>query len=316
MTRLDLTARLATMRLFLPFVLFFVRTGSAAEPSTPSITHNVFVAGAQTAILDNDGKVLWSYPAATRDGFVLPDGHKLLAVSHNKDHPGGAAIEIGEGGQVVFQFEGTQSELNTVQALEDGRYMLTEAGANPRVLEVDRSGKILSETPLQAQTANAHMQTRMTRKLQNGNYLVPQVLEKTVREYTPEGKITWEYRSPETPKECSPFTAIRLGDRHTLITQTRGTRVEEVDASGQVVWELTNADLPTPLLNHPTAAQRLLNGNTVIASYGAGENQVKLFEVTPGKQVVWTLTLPGKAGIHEFQILDTNGVPLSGNPMK
>lgn len=305
------------MRLLLPIFLFSIfHAAIAADISAQPVTHTVFVAGAQTAILDNDGKVLWSYPAATRDGFVLPDGHILLAVSHNKDHPGGAAIEMTREGQTVFTFEGTQSELNTVQALENGRYMLTEAGLNPQVLEVDRAGRILSETPLQAQTTNAHLQTRMTRKLPNGNYLVPQVFEKTVREYTPAGQIAWEYRSPETPKECSPFTAIRLPDGHTLVTQTRGTRVDEVDATGQIVWELTNANLSPPLLNHPTAAQRLPNGNTVIASYGAGENQVKLFEVTPEKQIVWTLTLPSKAGVHEFQILDTNGVPLTGSPMK
>jgi hypothetical protein len=92
--------------------------------------------------------------------------------------------------------------------------------------------------------------------------------------------------------------------------------VDEVDADGKLVWEITNADLATPLLNHPTAAQRLPNGNTVISSYGAAENQVKLFEVTRDKQVVWTLTLPWKHGIHEFQILDTNGAPLEASPLK
>lgn len=70
------------------------------------------------------------------------------------------------------------------------------------------------------------------------------------------------------------------------------------------------------MLNHPTAAQRLANGNMVISSYGAGENAVKLFEVAWEKPVVWALTLAEKHGIHEFQILDTNGVPLEGLPLK
>jgi len=305
------------MRLpFLVFGLITIAAFAALAESPVGITHSVFVAGAETAILNDQGAVLWKYPAATRDGFVLPDGHLLLAVSKNKDYPGGAVVEVTRENQVVFEYRGTQVEVNTAQALPNGRILLTEAGPNPRVLEVDRTGKIVVDVPLQAQTTNGHMQTRMTRQLVNGDYLVPQVMERVVREYTPAGKIVWEYQSPATPKECSPFTAIRLPDGHTLVTQTRGTRVDEVDAGGKMVWELTGADLPTALLNHPTAAQRLPNGNTVISSYGAGENQVKLFEVTRDKQVVWTLTLPWKHGIHEFQVLDTNGAPLAAPPLK
>jgi hypothetical protein len=86
----------------------------------------------------------------------------------------------------------------------------------------------------------------------------------------------------------------------------------EVDATGKTVWELTNADLPSPLINDATGAQRLPNGNTVICSYLIGENRTKLIEVTRDKKVVWTYTDDAKAGIHEVHILDTNGKPLSG----
>ena len=39
-------------------------------------------------------------------------------------------------------------------------------------------------------------------------------------------------------------------------------------------------------------------------------------EVTPDQKLVWTYRDDEKHGIHEFQILDTNGVPLDGRPMK
>jgi len=42
---------------------------------------------------------------------------------------------------------------------------------------VDRTGKVVVEFPLQCQNANAHMESRMARKLANGNYLVPQLLD-------------------------------------------------------------------------------------------------------------------------------------------
>ena len=95
----------------------------------------------------------------------------------------------------------------------------------------------------------------MARKLANGNYLVPQLLDKVVREYTPEGKIVWEAKTPDMP-----FTAIRLDDGNTLIGCTLGNLVIEVDAAGKIVWQVTNDDLPgradQRCLRRPAAAQR------------------------------------------------------------
>ena len=178
----------------------FARADAPAE----KITHSFLATGQETYILDDDGKVVWRYPQGTRDGWVLPNGDVLLAVTKNKDYPGGAAVEVTRDGKVVFEFKGTQSEVNTVQAVGDN-ILLTEAGDKPRLLEVDRKGKIVVDVPLQAQTKDHHLQTRMARKLANGDYLVPQLLDKVVREYTPEGKIVWEVKTPDMP-----FTAIRL----------------------------------------------------------------------------------------------------------
>ncbi len=183
-----------------------VLCASAAEP----LKHSFLATGGETRIVDGDGKTIWKYPGSTRDGCVLPNGNLLLAVSKNKDYPGGAVIEIKRDLTKVFEFKGTQSEVNTAQALPNGNIMLTEAGAKPRILEVNRKGKIIIDVPLQCQNANHHMESRMTRKLPNGNYLVPQLLDKVVREYTPEGKIVWEFKAPEDRKDGWPFTAIRL----------------------------------------------------------------------------------------------------------
>jgi hypothetical protein len=207
--------------------------------------------------------------------------------------------------------------VNTVQKVGDGRYVLTEAGDRPRILEVDRAGKVLVEVPIAAQTKDHHLQTRMTRKLANGDYLVPQLLDKVVREYAPDGNVVWEARTPEDPKECWPFTAIRLPNGNTLVTCTHGIQVVEFDKDAKIVWRLTNDDLGASLLKDPCGAQRLPNGNTVITSYGQSKpGEVKLLEITPEKKVVWTWRDDKKHGIHEFQILDTDGKPLEGDPMK
>jgi hypothetical protein len=284
---------------------------ASADAADPKITHSFLVLGGETFLLDDAGKAVWTYPHATRDGWVLPDGHLLLAVSKNNDFPGGAAVEVTREGKTLFTYKGTQSEVNTVQALGSDRFLVTEAGDKPRVLEVDRAGKILVETPIQAQTKDHHLQTRMTRKLSNGNYLVPQLLDRVVREYTPEGKIAWEVKTPNMP-----FTAIRLKDGHTVIACTHGDLVIEVDGDGKTVWQVTNDDLTGRPIKDACGAQRLPNGNTVIASYANGPGAVKLTEVTRDKKIVWTYTDQRRNGVHEFQILATDGKALDGPAMK
>lgn len=301
------------LTLLLPSALL----GDARQESPVGITHSFLAMGAETYVVNDDNSIRWTYPANTRDGWVLPNGDFLLAVSKSKDFPGGGAVELSPERNIIWQYKGTQSEVNTVQLVGDGHYMLTEAGAKPRLLEVDREGKILVEFPLQAQTHDTHLQTRMARKLANGNYLVPQLLDKVVREYSPQGKIAWEAKTPEDPKEAWPFTAIRLPNGNTLTTCTHGKLVVEFDRDGKIVWQLSNSDLHQPLLVDPCGAQRLPNGNTVITSYGQSKpGEAKLLEVTPDKKVVWSYRDDKKHGIHEFQILTTDAQPLRGEPLK
>ncbi|HEX4613909.1 MAG TPA: hypothetical protein VH092_37355, partial [Urbifossiella sp.] len=162
-----------------------LRPAAAADP----VKHAFLATGGETFITDEAGKAVWTYPHSTRDGWVLDGGNVLLALSKSKTYPGGAVAEVDRAGKTVFEFKGSQSEVNTVQPLAGGRVLLTEAGDKPRILEVDRTGKVLVEVPLQAQTKDHHLQTRMTRKLANGNYLVPQLLDRVVREYDPKGKV-------------------------------------------------------------------------------------------------------------------------------
>jgi outer membrane protein assembly factor BamB len=289
---------------------------AAAEPpagvqtSDAGVAHSFLVCGNTTAIVGEDGRRAVTFPYGTRDGYVLAKGNVLLAVGKSKDFPGGGVVELDRAGKVVFTWRGTQAEVNSAQDVGDGRILLTEAGPKPRLLEIDRDGKTRVEFPLRCQTTDAHMQTRMARKLAGGNYLVPHLLDKVVREYTPAGEVAWEFKTPAQPAESWPFTAIRLDDGHTLVACTHGNFVIEVDRAGKEVWRLANADLPAPLLKDPCGLQRLANGNTVITSYGASKaDEMKMLEVTPDKHVVWTYRSNLPHGVHEFQILTTNGKP-------
>ncbi len=286
-------------------------TPAKAEDPDTGVTHAFLATGGETYIRDGMGEITWRYPHPSRDGWVLPDGHILLALSKSEKSPGGGVVEVDRDGTVLFAYKGTQSEVNTAQKLRDDRYLISEAGDRPRLLEVARDGRVLVEVPLKAQTKDHHLQTRMARKLPNGHYLVPQLRDRVVREYTPEGEIVWEVKTPNMP-----FTAIRLPDGHTLIGCTLGNLVIEVDREGKTVWSVTNDDLPGRPINDACGVQRLPNGDTVITSHHARGDEVKLLEVTPEKTLVWVHRDASKPGIHHFQILDTNGQPIEGPPRR
>ncbi|NND96702.1 MAG: hypothetical protein HKN47_05165 [Pirellulaceae bacterium] len=297
------------------FVVVALTFANASAADVSQIKHSFFVAGPDfTGIIDEDGAKAWdSGRAGARDGWVLPNGNLLITWSD-------VVREFTRDKQVVFEYklDPTNKELGTAQRLSNGNTLITELGPKPRLLEVDSEGEIVLQFPLQPETDNGHMQTRMARKLPNGNYLVPHLLAFKVKEYTPEGKVVKEFATDMKDlggrqAKNWPFTAIRFDNGNTLICLTNGNKVIEVDADGTVVWKISNDDLPGDPIDDACGGQRLPNGNTVITAYHAKVG-VKLMEVTPEKELVWTYAGPNR--VHHFQILTTNGEPLPGAPMK
>lgn len=285
-----------------------------ADPVPSTIRHSYLVMGGKTAIIGEDGKPTWEYRGGSRDGFVLPDGNVLLAFSDRVE-------EVTRDKQVVFTYRLSpeNGELSTAQRLYNGNTLITELGKRPRLLEVNRAGAVVLEVPLQPETGNVHMQTRMARQLRNGNYLVPHLLAFAVKEYTPEGKVVNVLRTDleplgGRPAENWPFTAIRLDSGNTLVSLTHGNKVVEFNGRGEIVWKVTNENVGG-LFKDPCGSQRLANGNTVVGSHAANTG-ISMVEVTPDHRMVWTSDHPLAAGVHHFQILTTNGKPEPGMPLK
>ncbi|MCG6158016.1 beta-propeller domain-containing protein [Rubinisphaera margarita] len=302
----------------------FVLTVLSGTTKAQEITHSFLACGQKTYIMGADGQPSWMYPVATRDGYVLDDGTIILTLSKGKRYKGGAVVSIDSNNKASVIWAGTQSEVNSAQPTAEGTYVITEAGNNPRLLEVSASGEVMLEFPLACQVKNHHMQTRMARKLDDGTYLAPHLLDFAVFHYAPDGNVL-EKLDTTVPGDDEhrihtwPFTAIRHADGHTLVCCTHGNRVVDFDADGNIVWTLTNDDLPGNWLQDPCGGQVLPNGNVVITSYAAGRADLdapKMFEVTREKKVVWQYADGQKGGIHHFQILTTNGEKLSGPPLK
>jgi hypothetical protein len=280
------------------------------------IQHSFFVAGPSfTGIIDEEGKELWNSGAAgARDGFVLENGNVLIAW-------GAEVKELTREHELVFHYKKSaeNAELGTCSRLANGNTLITELGVKPRLLEVNSKGEIVVDVPLQPETDNAHMQTRMARKLANGNYLAPHLLAFKVKEYSPTGEVLKVFKTDleELGGKAAknwPFTAIRLANGNTLVNLTNGNKTIEMNAKGEVVWKVSNEDFEEDPFADPCGAQRLPNGNTVIASYAAGAGKVKLFEVTREKQIVWRYMGPHR--VHHFQVLTTNGKALKGPLLK
>ena len=287
----------------------------AAEPVSPSsIRHAYLVLGAKTAIIGEDGKAEWEYQGASRDGFVLPHGNVLVAFSDKVE-------EVTRDKRVVFAYalDRENREIGTAQRLYDGNTLVTELGPRPRLRVVRPDGTVARQVPLQPETDNAHMQTRMARQLRNGNFLVPHLLAFAIKEYAPDGRIVRTFRTDfddlgGRPAENWPFTAIRLDDGNTVASLTHGNKVVELSPAGDIVWKVTNDDVKG-LFKDPCGAQRLANGNTVVGSHGATKG-ISMVEVTRDRKIVWTSDHPLAAGVHHFQILTTDGTPEPGMPLK
>ena len=312
-------ARLIPQFIALFFAASSVVSVRSAEGSNEvSIRHSYLVLGSKTAIIGEDGKAKWEYAGGSRDGFVLPNGNVLLAFADRVEEvvPAGERLN-----QTVFTYKRSKEngEISTAQRLYNGNTLVTELGKRPRLLEVNPKGDIVLEVPLQPETENTHMQTRMARQLKNGNFLVPHLLAFAVKEYSPEGKVVHTLKTDldelgGRKAENWPFTAIRLDNGNTLVSLTHGNKVVEFGQRGEVVWKVDNAQVGGKFAD-PCGSQRLANGNTVVGSHAANKG-ISMIEVTRDHKIVWTSEHPLAAGVHHFQILTTNGKPEPGMPLK
>lgn len=238
------------------------------------------------ALVNEKGDIEWQTPIRNiHDVQKLASGNILFQTDWNE------VVEMTPDHKVVWKYdaakqngnEGKPVEVHAFQRLENGLTMIVESGP-ARIIEVDQDGKIQKQISLKVDHPNTHTDTRLARKLDNGNYLVAHEGEnKVVREYDGTGKVVWEYKTG-----TKVYSAIRLKNGNTLIGTGDGHKVIEVDKDGKTVWSVDEKELPGVTLAWITMVDRLSNGNTLIVNCHGGENNPQLIEVDPNKKVVWT----------------------------
>jgi outer membrane protein assembly factor BamB len=238
------------------------------------------------ALVNEKGDIEWQVPIRNiHDVSKLPNGNILFQTDWTE------IVEMTPDRKIVWKYdaakqngnEGKKVEVHAFQRLENGLTMIVESGP-ARIIEVDVEGKIQKQISLKVEHPNPHTDTRLARKLENGNYLVAhEGANKIVREYDDDGKIVWEY-----PTGTKVYSAIRLKNGNTLIGMGDGHRVVEVNKEGKTVWSVEEKELSGINLAWVTMVVRLPNGNTLIVNCHGGENNPQLIEIDPDKKVVWT----------------------------
>ena len=99
--------------------------------------------------------------------------------------------------------------------------------------------------------------------------------------------------------------------------------LREVNKAGEIVWELTQQDLPNIKLYTIQQACRLANGNTVFANWTGGKmtkeeesKTAQIIEVTKEKKVIWALSqwdTPNLGRASGIQLLDEKGKAEKGD---
>jgi hypothetical protein len=289
------------------------------------VSHKVLGAdNKHIAIINSRGEVEWEYPnpdaREIHDIQYLPNGNVLFQTSYT------TVVEVNKQKQVVWKHESRPKagysgpvEIHSYQRVDGGLTLIAESG-NTRLIEVDQKDQIVKEIPLTVSKPNSHRDTRMVRKLKNGNYLVCHEGEGQVCEYDPSGKIVWSYKLDLAGRERSAghgpeghgtevFGAMRLPNGNTMIAGGNNNRVFEVTPAGKIVWSIDHTELPGITFAWMTTLELLPNGNLIIGNTHAGPENPQLIEVSRDKKVVWTFKDHKNFGnnLVAAQVIDVKG---------
>jgi hypothetical protein len=262
------------------------------------------------------GKVIWTYSTGAGyeydDVWMLSNGNILFT---RMDY----VAEVTPDKKVIWRYDCNttpgpkRTEIHTCQPIGLDKVMFVVNGLPPKLMVVNiKTGavEVNHELPCrQPPNPNGiHGQYRRARVTAQGTYLVAVFGMGYVAEYDKDFKEIWKYQCKQ------PWSALRLKNGNTLITNEADSLTLEVNPKGETVWEFnTKKELPAAyqFSSAPQTATRLANGNTIFTSRGDSNGQgPQLVEITVDKKVVWVLqdwkTLGSATTV---QILDDPGIP-------
>lgn len=266
--------------------------------------------------LVNKGKVIWTYSTGTSyeydDVWMLSNGNILFSRMEYVE-------EITPDKKVVWRYDcdpgpgPKHTEIHTCQPIGLDKVMFVVNGLPAKLMVVNiKTGAVEVEHELPYSQPpnpdNIHGQYRRARITADGTYLVSVFGLGYVVEYDKDFKEIWRYACRQ------PWSALRLKNGNTLITNEADSKAQEVNKKGETVWEFnTKTDLPEAyqFATAPQTCTRLANGNTIFTSRGDNNGKgPQMVEVTRDKKVVWVMQDWKTVGpVTTVQVLDDPGIP-------
>ncbi|MFQ5730401.1 MAG: PQQ-binding-like beta-propeller repeat protein [Planctomycetaceae bacterium] len=219
----------------------------------------------------------------------LPDGHRLVA-SYSQYK----VFEYDENWKPIREISTRSWGMPySVQRLENGNTLVAcypGGQTQGNVVEFDPSGKLVWRFAYPGYITHAQ-------RLENGNTLVTayqMVRTSSGRRRgagTSAGKVVEVDREKKVVREFKqvtyPWSARRLDNGNTLITNYNQSRVQEYDLKGKLVWQKTG-------VSYPRYAERLENGNTLIG-YQNG-----VIEIDRNGRTVWSTGGSAVGGVSRY----------------
>lgn len=240
----------------------------------------------QIVIIDKESKnIEWEYPlqngwecnsvAATSEGnilFAYSKGAKLIT----RDKKELWKIDAPEG-----------CEMQTARVLPDGNNLLAWCGNPAVIMEVDKNGKVLSQTKFDTGISHPHSQFRQVTKNNRGNYMVPLFQTSEVREIAPSGELVKSVKVPGNPFCLAPLTngnwVVACGDAHCYVELNYET--------GEVVRKVEANSIEGAPLSFVAQLLPTKNNGLYICNWQGhgGDVSPQLIEVDNKGKMIWNL---------------------------
>ncbi len=254
---------------------------------TSANAQQYLVSGCKTnkvAVINRDGDILWQSPvkgADSNDSEVTREGNILYAYKF------GAKL-INRNHEVIWDFPVTfpNEDLNTATQLDNGNYLIAYCGHPAHIIELDASGKILSDITYDTGVAKVHNQFRQMCKSSRNTYLLPIMPKGIVVELSESGEVLRKVKI-----EPGIFSVEELKNGNWLVAGGGGHYITEMNPdSGEIINRIGQSDLPFCKLLYVTYTQRLKNGNTLFTNWGGhdkGESEPSIVEYDKRGRLVW-----------------------------
>lgn len=239
------------------------------------------------AIIDKATKQIeWQYQFTNNEDCndlqVTSDGNVLYAYNR-----GARLVDMDH--NVIWDFQVNKGEeLFTARELKNGRYMLAMCGTPARIVELNRTGKVLKEKTFDTGIDKAHSQFRQISVKKNGGYVIPLMGKGEVIETDAKLRVIRRVKCGG-----NPFSVLLTADGRWIVSCGDGHKLAIIEPKQeQVVEVVDSASLKDVDMNFVAEALSYDNGNILFANWNGhskDKSQPLLVEFDSDRHVVWTL---------------------------